>query len=462
MLVLGLGSNQGDRINNLREALRYLNLIEDFKIIQISPVYKSDALLPENAPQSWDQFYLNVNISGETTLSPPRLLKNLKQIEHNMGRDKTLVWGPRIIDIDILVWEDCLLNTEELTIPHPQLHHRPFVLLPLIDLLPDWKGYIVKSKMVDAIIANLNKWDTKYNSNIPHNTHKVKHRIDIPQLMGIINVTPDSFSNHGQNLVIDVALHNCIRLFNEGAEILDLGAESTRPGAIEISPEEEWNRLKPVLQTIVKHWQGDEWKPKISIDTRHYEVAERAISFGVNYINDVSGFVDYRMCAIVAAANTYAIYMHNLGIPADQNKIIPQDKDLITEILQWANQRKEKMLQAGIRSNKIIFDPGIGFGKNARQSLQLIRNIDEIHAVGVPLLVGHSRKSFLNLCTDQPFAQRDYETAVVSEFLANHKVQYLRIHNVEHNMRNLSMQTFLGRINVKNANKKFTGLVKLA
>ena len=444
MVILGLGTNQGDRIENLRKALSYLKLISEIKIIQISSVYKSNALLLENAPKSWDQFYLNIAISCQTKLQPLELLRVIKTIETKMGRQTSaIIWAPRIIDIDILAWCNKKVISRELTIPHPELHNRPFALWPFIDLAFKWHDYISEPNTINIILENLTKWGSKFDGAAPLNTHKIAHRVDTPQLLGILNITPDSFSDGSNNQTTEQALEHAIRLFNYGADLIDIGAESTRPNAEEVSAELEWQRLAPILHAIMNYWQNNPWKPKISIDTRNYQVAEKAIALGVNWINDVSGLTDPKMCKIIAQTNVHAVYMHNLGIPADRDKIIPLEQDPVTKIFNWASTQKEKILQAGIDPNQLIFDPGIGFGKNAIQTLQIFRRIHEFNALDLPILVGHSRKSFLNICTDKPAIERDYETAVVSEFLARKNIQYLRVHNIEHNMRNLQMQAFL-------------------
>lgn len=444
MLVIGLGTNQGDRTSNLREALDHLNAINHLRVIQISPLYSSDALLREAAPKSWEQFFLNVNILCETSLSPHQLLHVLQQIEQKMGRNKgEHHWGPRIIDLDILVWKSSVLNTKELSVPHPELAKRPFVLWPLIDLLPDWQDYVGDPNVIKTILFNLQQWEKGREDNFPFNTKKLNHRIDVPHLMGILNITPDSFSEDSGLQTVDSYLNKAIKLFDAGSEIIDVGAVSTRPGSLPISEQEEWNRLQPVLQAIVSHWYGNIWKPKISIDTRHPSVAEKAVSFGIDYLNDVSGFESPQMSYIAAKANVYAIYMHHCGIPPSNQSVISASKDPVVEILDWAKKRQEVLLRSGVALNKIIFDPGIGYGKSSTQNWQILKRINELHAVGVPLLVGHSRKSFLNNCTKQAFKNRDHETAAISEFLARNKVQYLRVHDVAHNMRNLRAQTFL-------------------
>lgn len=444
MVVLGIGSNIGDRIANLRTCLAFIETINNLRIVQISSVYKSDALLTEGAPSDWDQFYLNAAVLCKTTLHPEELLHVVKQTEEKLGRSKTAFkWAPRIIDIDILAWFKKRVDSADLNLPHPELSNRPFALWPFLDVLFDWHNYISDQKTINKIEENIKKWGGRKSNQAPFNTKQIAHRIDIPKLMGIVNITPDSFSDGGSNDTVEQTLTNTIKLFNDGAEIIDFGAESTRPNAIPISPEEETSRLLPKLAEISSYWSKQTWRPKISIDTRNFQTAAKALQYPIDFINDVSGVEDPKMSALLAEANVYVVFMHNLGIPVNLNNCFSLAEDPINEILDWALARKQLLLRAGIKYEKLIFDPGIGFGKTASQSLQILKQIKKFNILNLPLLVGHSRKSFLNLCTDRNFAERDHETAVISENLARNNVQYLRVHNVEHNIRNLSMQAIM-------------------
>lgn len=444
MVILGLGTNKGNRLHNLRTALYHLKLIENFKVTKISSVYKSNALLPNNAIANQNQFYLNIAIHCKTTMEPLELLTIIKKLEIQLGRTPTTEkWVDRIIDIDILAWLNKNINTSELTIPHKELQNRPFAVWPFIDVTLSWQKYIKEQNIINTIIENLNKWGTKFFNHAPLNTHQINHRIDIPQILGILNITPDSFSDGGKHYHIDTALKHAIDLFNAGADIIDIGAESTRPNATAVSEEIEWQRLYPVLKSIINNYKNNPWKPQISIDTRHYNNAHKAISLGIDIINDVSGLSDINMCKLIAETNVHAIYMHNLGIPANRNQLISIYKNPVKEVLKWATKRKLQILKTGLKPNKLIFDPGLGFGKNPQQNLQILKQIHNFHDLEIPLLVGHSRKSFLELANNKPSNEKDYETAVISEFLARKKIQYLRVHNVEHNIRNLTMQTLI-------------------
>jgi dihydropteroate synthase len=248
----------------------------------------------------------------------------------------------------------------------------------------------------------------------------------IPRLAGIVNLTPDSFSDGGQYTEADRAIQQIESLIEAGADMIDIGAESTRPGAILLSPQEEWERLYPVLCRLPRHTSV-----VYSLDTRHAETAQKSFDHGITLINDVSGAADTALLSVVAAnpAISYVL-MHSLGVPADPRKILPEDKDAAAQVYEFAEQKIAMLDELGIYRNRLIFDPGIGFGKTARQSLDIVVNIALFKRLKVPLMVGHSRKSFLTSFTDAPATGRDAATLAVSHFLAGEGVDYLRVHDV--------------------------------
>ncbi len=422
MVILGLGSNLGDRLNHLRVALKFVEKIPRCFVRQVSPVYISDALLPLNAPPDWNKSYLNFALRCETTLTPHELLQYTQQIEREMGRISKSNWGPRVIDIDILAWDTLVISDENLQIPHKELLNRPFALWPLLDVAPFWNVPLTECA---------NEWGSRFSGEAPFHTQQIAQRVETPVLMGIINVTPDSFSDGGKYLDKDAAVKQAKQLMLDGAEIIDIGAEATNPRVAGISPEEEWLRLAPVLEEILTASSQMIIPPKISIDTRHAYIAERALHWGVAWINDVSGGDDPAMQHLLASHQCDVLIMHHLGIPVDRNKILSLDTSPVDQVLRWAETRLKELIQRGIALERIIFDVGIGFGKNAPQCLELIKNIERFHALGVRLLVGHSRKIFLGQFTPKDFAERDVETMVLSLFLATQKVDYLRVHHVE-------------------------------
>ncbi len=398
MLILSLGTNLGDSLNNIRSALQLLQKSQKIAPLQISPLYSSSALLPVYAPMAWNRPYLNLAVACETELSPLEVLKFVKQIERQLGREESQRWAPRIIDIDILAWDNCVIEQIGLKIPHAELLSRPFALWPLLDLWPDWQYPTTEFAEL------LQRWGSRYTGErAPCETKQLPHRLEGSALVGILNITPDSFSDGGKFITIPNALAQAEKLVREGAEVLDIGAESTRPGATPVLPETEWSLLKPVLTALKEQCKQWAFKPKLSIDTRHHIVAERAMQMGIDWINDVSGFVDPNMRALVVGSPVKCVVMHNLGVPAQKNIVLASHPNICEQILDWTEQRFEELLDAGVNANQLIFDIGIGFGKTSQQSIFLLKNIKQFRRLNYPLLVGHLRKSFLSLITEKPF-----------------------------------------------------------
>lgn len=235
------------------------------------------------------------------------------------------------------------------------------------------------------------------------------------RIAAIVNVTPDSFSDGGAAYRADDAVEAVLRLLNEGADIVDIGAESTRPGATPVSPGEEWTRLAPVLAGL----RG----VPFGVDTRHAETAKNALRAGAHWINDVSGFSDPAMVAAVRDSACLLVVMHSLTVPADKN-VVMGEADVVAALLDFARTRLDALEAAGIERMRLVFDPGIGFGKTAAQSWEIIRGIERFRELGVPLLIGHSRKSFLGE------EDRDARTLDVSRQLMRSGVAWLRVHDV--------------------------------
>jgi len=448
MVILGLGSNIGDRLANLRLALNYLKKTSGIKIAEVSPVYESQALLPKNAAQAWNFPYLNLAIACETKLNPRQLLEKIKKIEVTMGRVDYLKWSPRIIDIDILTWNDEFYELEGLTIPHEELLERPFAMWPLSDIAPDWKycapRSIATGKTAKEIVK---KWGSRFNATTaPFGTHQINHRVDTPVMVGTLNVTPDSFSDGGMYDNLAKALEHANNLFLAGADVIDSGAESTRPGNknASITPEEEWSRLRPILQNLTTLWEKSSFKPKISVDTRNPDTALKVLEYKIDFLNDVTGFTKPKMCEVARNSDVQLIFMHNLGVPAShKDNILNESQDVTEQVYEWAEKQIQKLTDFGIKQERLIFDVGIGFGKSQDQSFSLIQNIAKFKKLKVPIFVGHSRKSFLNKFTNKPFHERDLETAIISNFLASQKVDYLRVHDIELNMRAMKVAAAL-------------------
>ena len=256
------------------------------------------------------------------------------------------------------------------------------------------------------------------------------------KLVGILNLTPDSFSDGGSyNCVSDILKHT-EKLISDGAGIIDIGAESTRYGADSLSHDQEFERLLPSLKLVID--LAKENGVLTSLDTRNYLSARKAIELGIDWVNDVSGFSDSKMIGEIKNNDTKLVVMHSLTVPADKNILIDESADPVSFVKNWAKEKINYLRNHSISKERIILDPGIGFGKNAKQSLEIIRRIVEFADLGVQILVGHSRKSFFNELTDVPFAERDLETVSASLFMKNY-VDYFRVHNVEFHKRSFKV-----------------------
>ncbi len=414
-VILGLGTNTGDRRLQLKRAARALTPL--LSQMRCSPVYTCAALLPEHAPEHWNKPFLNMAVRGETRLTPQELLAAVKAIERDLGRVARGHWGPREIDIDILACEDTVINHDDLIIPHAGLLLRDFALVPLADIAPDWrypygeqKGKTARA-LAHALKSTLQPTDTTF---------------CLTQLMGVVNLTPDSFSGDGVLQDTGAALAQIEAMQAAGASVIDIGAESTRPGAALLTPQEEWQRLSSLLGALGTRLQTG----CFSVDTRHAATAQKALAMGVRWINDVSGSHEKALLKHISACDATLVLTHSLSVPADPTHTLPADADPVDSVFAWGQQRIAELEQDGIGRSQIVFDPGIGFGKTPEQSFALLHGISRFKALGVPLLVGHSRKSFLSLFSDNTAGARDGETHAVSSFLALQGVDYLRVHDV--------------------------------
>jgi dihydropteroate synthase len=247
-----------------------------------------------------------------------------------------------------------------------------------------------------------------------------------PAIMGILNVTPDSFSGDGQ--LGSAAVAAAGQLVADGVDVIDIGAESTRPNAVTLDSDAEWARLQPVLSALsLQAWRG---RVRISVDTRHAATAARALALGVDIINDVSGLADPAMLALLNAQRCEVVVMHALTVPADPAVTLPADCDVVQEVLRWKTAITTKAMAAGLDPARLVYDPGLGFGKNAPQSLALMLGAAALVGSGGRWLFGHSRKSILKLFSEAAAAERDDLTLAFSSQLAAAGVHMLRVHAV--------------------------------
>lgn len=246
-------------------------------------------------------------------------------------------------------------------------------------------------------------------------------------LMGVLNVTPDSFSDGGEFNTISTALVQAKALVASGADIIDIGGQSTRPGAEQISVAEELNRVLPVLQVLRK-----EVSVPISVDTTRAAVAKASVEVGADIINDISGGTfDPEMLTTVASINVPIVLMHIRGNPQTMLQLTKYE-DLMGEICSFLAQQIAAATAVGINQEKIIIDPGIGFAKNYEQNLEIFRRLPELHRLSCPILVGPSRKSFIGRILNEPDAKaRVWGTAAACCAAIFRGADLLRVHDVE-------------------------------
>ena len=248
----------------------------------------------------------------------------------------------------------------------------------------------------------------------------------LPRLMGIVNVTPDSFSDGERFYGRDEAVRQALRLLDEGADLLDIGGESTRPDAAPVSTEEELRRVLPVIEAIVRE------RPDaiLSVDTSKAAVAAAALAAGAEIINDITGLAgDPRMLEVARESQAGVCAMHMQGTPQTM-QIQPRYSDVVTEIYAFLANRRDALRGAGIAPERICLDPGIGFGKTHEHNLTLMREVHRYHDLGCPLLVGHSRKGFLGKILGDKTADRGAATIGGAIALACRGVQIIRVHEV--------------------------------
>lgn len=245
-------------------------------------------------------------------------------------------------------------------------------------------------------------------------------------VMGILNVTPDSFSDGGRYLEPGAAVEAAHRMVEEGADIIDVGAESTRPGAEPVPLEEEWVRLEPVLKRLVR-----ELTVPISVDTYKAEIGRRALEVGASIINDISGLqAEPELARWVASAGAAVVVMHRRG-DSRTMQIDPRYRCLWGEILAYLERSIEIAVAAGVERERVVIDPGIGFGKTVEHNLEILRGLRELETLGCPILVGPSRKSFIGKVLDLPVEERLEGTAAAVAVAIAQGADIVRVHDVK-------------------------------
>lgn len=244
--------------------------------------------------------------------------------------------------------------------------------------------------------------------------------------MGIINITPDSYFKKSRAMTTIDAVAAAIRMKEEGADILDIGGESTRPGAAVVGVEEELQRVIPIIKAIRKSLDIP-----ISIDTRKPAVAKAAVEAGANLLNDITGFEDAEMIAIAKQHDLDICVMHMQGNPQNMQLNPHYEQGVIPYLLDWFQKKTITLLEAGIIKERIIIDPGIGFGKTVADNLEIIHNLTKLRALGFPVLLGISRKSFLSKLLNKPTEELLSATLAINSIAVNSHVDMIRVHDVK-------------------------------
>lgn len=389
IVCLSLGTNLGNRLFNLQNAIS--DLAEFFTIKTTSHIIETKALLPENAQAKWNIPFFNMVIAGTTHCNPSELLSKIKEIEKKLGRDPSnKKWSPRIIDIDIVSYYEQEIITDFLTVPHKEFKNRDFLQYLFTEI-----GY----EIPEDIKIDINNYSA------------LNHFVLNPKFVGIVNVTPDSFSDGGCFFEAEKAEQHIRKLYSDGAAIIDIGAQSTKPNYTEIPPSEEINRLSEVLERCTDI-------DCISIDTYFDEVIEHFIKKhkNIKWINDQNSKLNANIIKLIADKNLKLVIMlHGTNFS-------------------WFKKRIQELEKLGMKHENIIVDPGIGFGKTKRQNIEIIKNIKILKDINCEILLGHSRKSFISFFSNKSAKDRDIETVAISSFAAA-EIDYLRVHNVKDHMR---------------------------
>lgn len=447
---VALGSNLGDRARHLGEAVAQLRALEGVRLLRTSSLYTTAPQYVAEQP-SFLNAVAELELSQERLAALSGLLVDLKRIEESLGREPGTRRGPRVIDLDILAVGDLQLKTTEppfpMQIPHACLHERDFVLVPMVELCPEWQhpgreGRPTVRQMLQALgsaIADLPAGASKETPPV-----QVFPGAAVPSasagrtlwprgaktlIQGILNATPDSFSDGGDCATPGVGLARAEAMVAAGADVIDVGGESTRPGSAEVGVEEEIGRVVPIIRAI----REKQLNVAVSVDTRKARVASAAVEAGADWINDVSGGeFDSEMLTTAAKLGVPIILMHMRGTPATMQSMASY-KDVVAEVGDYLLQRRDAALQAGVAAWNILLDPGIGFAKTTEHNLAILRRCRDLteRLRPSPVVIGASRKRFVGEILEEPVAKkRTFGNAATTAAAVVGLADVVRVHDV--------------------------------
>lgn len=252
--------------------------------------------------------------------------------------------------------------------------------------------------------------------------------IKIPKIVGVLNITPDSCSDGGLYMEVDAALSHAKEMMEAGVNVIDIGAVSTRPDGQIVSYQEEISRLENIMPELRHLVSGT--GVIISLDSCHYQTIDKFMQY-IDIINDVTGLENINMQDVALASGKEVIFMHSMGVPVNNKiKCLDSSQDVVGFLCNWRQVQLEKLMTKGFNQDQLIFDPGIGFGKDAVQSLEMVVRIKELVSAKVRILLGYSRKSFLSIFGENDYKKRDLETHIVTNYMLDKNIDYIRVHDV--------------------------------
>lgn len=462
-VYIALGSNIGDRAAHIHSGLDAM--APYLAVEESSHLYETDPMLVTDQP-----LFLNAVCKGSTRLTPSELLRAVKQTEDALGRKKSIRYGPRSIDLDILFYGNATVNQPDLTIPHLGITERDFVLAPMVDLAPE----LLHPGLGAPVRELWQRLDAPVPPRVLPVGGKLWHWGRAARVMGILNMTPDSFSGDGLAGASDpvaVAVEKAREMVAAGADMLDVGGYSTRPGHDDVTIEEEINRVTAVISAL-----RAEVDVPVSIDTFRVPVAEAALEAGACWLNDVSGLRASRenrgnresresneevagappdaisrsspqaaggMAELAARRRVPLALMDNrapLHVDGEDGTIPPAlaPEEMVEEVCRELTAALALARRAGVARWHRIIDPGIGFGKTVSQHAALIGGLDGLQRLDYPLLFGCSRKGFLGKMAGGATVEDRLAATIAANALAVERgARIVRVHDVRENVQAL-------------------------